>query len=338
MAEIPGEVAAVPGRELAWLNEQAAAVRAEIDHLRQDLLVVTRDIDSDRTALLLAANEQLVLAALRAEAVAEIAVQDLAAITAQLVLDGAKEPPLADAKLLAIVAHELRSPLVPIRAAANLLKRAHADEQLLTRLRIMIEHGVAHMSTLVEDLVDVGRAATGKFRLERRPIDLNAILALAVESCRPTMDSRLQHFRSTLAPGPVIVWGDHVRLTQIVSNLLENASKYTHQGGHISLAMAMHEGSVAITILDDGTGMTEDHLLHAFELFSQADRARHADERGLGVGLAIVRELVEAHGGSVAAHSAGLTLGSEFVIMLPLRAPDTGGDDHRDTPDLTRRT
>jgi len=310
------------GGELAWLNEQAGAVRAEIERMRLDLQAAARDIDRDRVPLLLAANEQLVLAALRAQVVAEIALKDLAAVAGQPPAAGGEKPRFGDAQHLAIVAHELRSPLVPIRAAASLLKRAHADEKLLARLQAMIEQGVAHMSSLVEDLLDVERAATGKFRLVRRPVDLTAILMFAVESCRPAMESRLQHLKTVLAPEPFIVWGDPVRLTQIFSNLLENASKYTQPGGHITLSVVVQEGSVSISVLDDGTGMDEAHLLRVFDLFDQGNRGAQPDNQGLGIGLAVVRELVEAHGGSVVARSAGKSLGSELVVTLPLRAHD----------------
>jgi len=310
---------------LASLNEQARAVRADIEQLRKSLLGATRNADHDQSKLLLAANEQLVLAALRAEAVAELARSDLAELAA-------RHPPsvsgqsaaAADVRLLAVVAHELRAPLVPIRAAASLLTRAHSDRELLARAKSMIEKGVAQMSGLVEDLLDVARASTGKFRLERGPVDLTAIMKLAAEHCRSSMDARQQTFDAALAPGPVIVNGDEHRLLQIATNLLDNASKYTQPKGHISLSMAMHDGSVTIAVRDDGAGLSEEQLRHVFDLFRQGDHPGDADSRGLGIGLAVVRELAEAHGGSVVAGSRGPNLGSEFVVSLPLSPHDEG--------------
>jgi len=335
MREPPDKVAAAPLATLAWLTEQARVVRTEVEQLRLELSGVTRDADHERSELLLAVNQQLMLAALRAESVAEIALNDLAELTARqpLAVVGAY-PQQADVRLLAIVAHELRAPLAPIRAAASLLTRAHADVELLARLRVMIESGVAHMSGLVDDLLDVARASTGKFRLECSEVDLTAILKLAAENCRLAMDARQQHFDAALAPGPLVVFGDAHRLLQIVSNLLDNASKFTRPQGHISLSMAMHDGSVTIAVRDDGDGLTEAQLPHVFDLFRQGDRPDTVDNRGLGIGLSVVRELAEAHGGSVVAGSRGPNLGSEFVVSLPLPALEEGADGGNRQDDL----
>lgn len=308
---------------LAWLNEQARVVREEIDQLRTQLQGVKHDADQERGELLVAVNQQLVLAALRAESVAEIALKDLALIKArQTLLAAGGFPRPEDVRLLAIVAHELRAPLAPIRAAASLLTRAHADEALLARLKLMIEGGVAHMSGLVEDLLDVARSSTGKFRIERGPVDLTAILRLAAENCRTSMNAKQQDFTAELSPDPLIVHGDAHRLLQIVSNLLDNASKFTRHRGHITLSMAMHDGSVSIAVRDDGEGLTAAQLPHVFDLFRQAIQPDAAENCGLGIGLSVVRELAEAHGGSVVAGSRGPDLGSEFVVTLPLDAAD----------------
>lgn len=319
---------------LAWLNEQARGVRAEVDQLRAELAGATPDADRERGELLRAVNEQLVLAALRAESVAEIALKDLAGLTGREPRSGTAHPvQAADIRLLAVVAHELRAPLVPIRAAASVLTRAHGDEALLVRLRMLIESGVGHMSALVEDLLDVTRASTGKLRLERGPVDLTAILRLAAENCRHAMAIRRQHLHDDVPPGPHVIYGDAHRLLQIVGNLLENASKFTRPGGHVRLSMAVHPSSVTITVADDGEGMTPEQLEHVFELFRQGRHEGAADARGLGIGLAVVRELAEAHGGSVVARSRGRGRGSEFVVSLPLRAhgDDDAGSDRQGT-------
>jgi signal transduction histidine kinase len=320
MNESPTGTAGEPATTLAWLNEQARVVRAEVDRLRAELAGAPPDTDHVRNELLRAVNEQLVLAALRAESVAAIALKDLAETSAREPAGTGRPARAADVKLLAMVAHELRAPLVPIRAAARLLTRAHGDEALLVRLTMLIESGVGHLSALIEDLLDVTRASTGKLRLERGPVDLTAILRLAAENYRLSMAARQQDLQEDVPPGPLVIYGDAHRLLQIVGNLLENASKFTRPGGHITLSLAMYPHSVTITVRDDGEGMSEEQLAHVFDLFRQGRQGGAADGRGLGIGLAVVRELAEAHGGSVVAVSPGPNLGSEFVVSLPLRA------------------
>jgi signal transduction histidine kinase len=160
------------------------------------------------------------------------------------------------------------------------------------------------------------------FRIERSPVDLTAILRLAAENCRTSMNAKQQDFTAELSPDPLIVQGDAHRLLQIFSNLLDNASKFTRHKGHITLSMAMHDGSVTIAVRDDGEGLTATQLPHVFDLFRQGIQPDAADSRGLGIGLSVVRELAEAHGGSVVAGSRGPGLGSEFVVTLPLEAVD----------------
>ena len=251
------------------------------------------------------ANEQLVLAALAA--------QELEA--------EAREAQRRQVRFLAIVAHELRNPLSPIRSAAELLNRARSDETLLERLQVVIKRQVAHMSRLVDDLLDGSRVTMGRFRLERAKVELTSTLRLAVETCQPDMDKRLQRLTLALPPSPVNVDGDAVRLAQVFSNLLDNASKYTPKGGAITLAMTREDAALAISVRDNGVGISAEALPHIFDLFMQDTHARTLHNGGLGIGLAVVRELVEAHGGSVVASSAGSGLGSDFVVTLPLVEP-----------------
>jgi signal transduction histidine kinase len=157
---------------------------------------------------------------------------------------------------------------------------------------------------------------------------MTAILNLAVETCRPALAARSQHLTIQLAPGPLLVLGDSLRLGQIISNLLDNASKYTARGGAITLTAVVLEHALQITVSDNGIGITADALPNIFELFMQGARAQALDTSGLGIGLAVVRDLVEAHQGTVAASSAGRDLGSEFIVTLPMApAPITA-----DTP------
>lgn len=241
----------------------------------------------------------------------------IAALTAQELEAHAKAAHDRQIKFMATVAHELRNPLNPIRTAAVLLKDERTDEPLLERLQVIIARQVAHMSRLVDDLLDGARASTGKFRLERVTVEMADVLGVAVESIRPAIDARKQHLTVKLPTHPLIVQGDPVRLTQVFSNLVDNASKYTPDGGAIALTVVAQSDALVITVSDSGVGITAEALPNIFDLFVQDPRGPARHNRGLGIGLAVVRELVVAHGGTVVGKSAGKDLGSEFVVTLP---------------------
>jgi diguanylate cyclase len=250
------------------------------------------------------ANEQLVIAALTAQ---QLEAQTEEAYTRQT-------------KFLAMVAHELRNPLIPITTAAGLLSRALKDEPLLAQLQAAIRRQVSLVSRLVDDLLDGSRVSAGKFRLECSMVEMAGILSLAVETCRPAVEARSQRLTIHLAPPPLLVFGDPLRLGQIFSNLLDNASKYTAKGGEISLTVMVLDRALQITVSDNGIGITPEALPNIFELFMQDASALALYHGGLGIGLAVVRDLVEAHGGTVTARSPGRDLGSDFVVMLPMAA------------------
>ena len=220
---------------------------------------------------------------------------------------------------LAMVAHELRNPLAPLRTAAELLSRAHGNEPLLTRLQLIIMRQVRRMARLVEDLLDASRGGTGKFHLERGSVELGGVLATAVEACRPTIDQRKQTLHLQLPQHLPELQGDALRLTQVFSNLLDNASRYTPEGGKITLTARVSDAALEVTVSDTGIGITPAALHTIFDLFVQETRAVELRRGGMGIGLAVVRELVLAHGGTVVARSAGPNLGSEFVVTLPLQ-------------------
>ena len=357
------EVAAAT-RTLALLNQQADSLRAELVELRRDLAEVQRGFGEVRGAQLMEANQQLVLAALRAESIAQATVKKLheltrlgqretrpdtpnrallldqprlrdlreaneqlvlAAVTAQELEEHATAAHHSQITFLAMVAHELRNPLTPILQAAELLHRPRMDDPRLERLQGVIKRQVTHMARLIDDLLDGSRISTGKFRLERGTVDMAEILSLAVETCQAAMEARLQHFDMKRPPKHLLIHGDATRLAQIFSNLLDNASKYTPKGGHIALAVEVLDHAMAITVSDDGIGVTAEALPRIFDLFEQDPRALTLHNGGLGIGLAVVRELVEAHGGTVVGKSAGADLGSEFVVTLPMpdRPPAT---------------
>jgi diguanylate cyclase (GGDEF)-like protein len=251
------------------------------------------------------ANEQLVIAAVASQELQH----EVEAVHSQQM------------KLLAVAAHELRNPLGPIRNAAEVLKHSRSEDALVSKMHGIIDRQVNHMSRLVEDLLDGARVSTGKFRIEHDSVNLSDVLGIALETCRAAIDAKGQQLRLSLPAEVVLVRGDAVRLTQIFSNLLDNASKYTHAGGVIAMKMAMRDRAVTVTVADNGIGITPSALPQVFDLFVQGTRALTAQNRGLGIGLAVVRELVEAHGGTVVATSAGKDRGSEFVVTLALAPP-----------------
>ena len=262
-------------------------------------------IDSDHWhAQLREANEKLVLAALTA--------QEL-----QAAADQARQ---RQAAFVAAVADELRNPLAPIRIASAMLGRAPTDEALLPRVQGMVEQQMTQMSRLVGDLIDASNVEAGGFELERRSVDLARVIDAAVAAHRPMLEQRAQRFESQRPAGALPVQGDAARLEQIVSNLLDNASKYTPDGGGIRLAVAVTADTLTLTVSDDGIGITAQMLPYVFEPFVQDTRALGFHGVGLGIGLTVVRALVRAHGGTLVAHSAGAARGSQFVVTLPLAA------------------
>ena len=250
------------------------------------------------------ANERLMLAALSSQELEELA-------------QGAHRQQI---QFMAMVAHELRSPLTPIRLATSLLLDRHSQDESTTRLKLIIDSQVSHMSRLIGDLLDGSRISTGKLRLERVAVEIVSILNSALETFRPAMEARNQRFRSLIPEGPVLFNGDAVRLAQIFTNLLDNASKYTPQGGSITMTMTMSEYDIAIAIIDDGVGISPEALPHIFDLFVQDTPALAHSKGGFGIGLAVVRDLVQAHDGNVTGHSEGRNLGSEFIVTLPITA------------------
>jgi diguanylate cyclase len=246
------------------------------------------------------ANEKLVLAALNAHEL--LAAAELARVR--------------HADFLAVLAHELRTPLTPIRLAASMLDDTRLED--LPKMKAVIERQVLHITRLLVDVLEVSRAGVGKLRLTKKRLDIAEILEQAVDTCVPAMDVRKQRFHSSLSPTPVMIHGDPVRLAQVFVNLLDNASKYTPQGGEIELTVANTGNELVITVIDSGIGMTTATLASMFEPFVQDPQAVAFNGDGLGIGLTVVRELVEAHGGQVIATSAGSGQGSEFIVTLPI--------------------
>ena len=220
-------------------------------------------------------------------------------------------------EFLAMLAHELRNPLAPISNAVQIMKRPNLDDVRLAWCRDVISRQIEHLVRLVDDLLDVSRISRGKIELKKEPIEVSAIVQRAVETSQPLIDISRHEFTVHLPPEPVIVEGDLVRLSQVVSNLLNNAAKYTDEGGRISLSVEPADGEVLIRVRDNGRGIESSALSNLFQMFYQVNRTIDRAEGGLGIGLALVKSLVAMHGGDVWARSEGRGKGSEFVIRLP---------------------
>jgi len=250
----------------------------------------------------------------------------LAALTARELQTAAERARQRHTAFLAAVADELRNPMAPIRIAAAMLGGLPTDEQLLPRVQGIVEQQLTQMSRLLGALVDAANLDTGGLALERRPVDMGQVIDAAVAASQPAMDERGQRFEAHRPPGALAMQGDAVRLEQIVSNLLDNASKHTYDGGRISLSVVVTAESLALTVSDDGIGITPQMLPYVFEPFVQDTHALGFHGVGLGIGLTVVRALVRAHGGDLVAHSAGAGRGSQFVVTLPLAAGAASGD------------
>lgn len=221
-------------------------------------------------------------------------------------------------QLLSAVAHELRSPLGVLTNVAQLLNSPQSGAALYQWASGALERQTAHMSRMVEDLLDLARIRRGKLTLHLESIDLRAIAERGVEMSRPLIDAGKHSLEVALPPDPLPVSGDPGRLVQVVSNLLNNAAKFTPERGHIRLTLAREDGLAAVRVRDDGKGISKEMLSRVFDIFTQVDPAGVDRAGGLGIGLALVRQLVELHGGTVEAFSDGPGQGSEFVVRLPL--------------------
>jgi signal transduction histidine kinase len=234
-------------------------------------------------------------------------------------------------EFLAMLAHELRNPLAPIRNALHVMQLAGDDVRALTEVRDMMERQVCHLVRLVDDLMDVSRISRGKIELRKQRLDVAAAVRNALEIARPLVEAAGHEVTLALPSEPLVVEADPARLVQVVANLLNNASKYTEPGGRIWLSAARDAGHAVVRVQDTGIGIPTEMLPHVFDMFVQVDAAVSRSQGGLGIGLTLVKRLVELHGGSVEAASGGPGLGSEFIVRLPL-AVESGAAPRADTP------
>jgi len=282
------------------LSERAASagVREETQcaENERNAAVETQNID------LRQANEHLVLATIEAQELRE------AAQTARRLQD----------EFLAMLAHELRNPLGPIRNAVEVLARLDSGQPVPRPTLDIIRRQVHHMVRLLDDLLDVSRLTQGKVTLQRRPTDVAEFINQAIEATHDIVKERGQQLTLDIPSVPLHVHGDAVRLAQVFSNLLQNASKYTQAGGSITVRAQRKDESVVIRVIDNGMGISTQALPYVFELFAQDERPMVRSQGGLGIGLTVVRRTVELHEGTVEAFSNGTGQGSEFVVTLPL--------------------
>ncbi len=221
-----------------------------------------------------------------------------------------RESGLRKDEFLAMLAHELRNPLAPISAAAELLQTKTLDANVTKKASEVISRQVKHMTALIDDLLDVSRVTRGLVTIERIPLDLKSVVYSAAEQVQPFIGAKGHHLLFDLAGESAYVLGDQKRLVQVVSNLLNNAAKYTPQGGRIEVRLTANEGMLELRISDNGIGMPLDLQPHVFELFTQAERTSDRTQGGLGIGLALVKNLIGLHGGTVACTSEGDGKGS----------------------------
>ncbi len=223
-------------------------------------------------------------------------------------------------EFMATLGHEMRNPLAPLSNAVYLLELHQTTDELVLQARDIVKRQVQHLARLADDLLDISRIAQGKIELCKEAVEIGAVVNDAVQMSKPHLDARNHNFEFTLPSRQLYVEGDPARLLQILVNLLNNAAKYTEPGGRVWLFVEEVEGQIEIRIRDTGVGIPQELLPHVFELFTQGEWTAEYSQGGIGIGLALVRRLVELHGGTIGAFSKGFGAGSEFLVKLPALA------------------
>lgn len=305
-AAYPGSMQRVSSDDMMPAPAREQSLLARIEQLERDAAQMRqalreRDGQLQQAEHLRDANEHLVMAA----------------IEAQGLRDDAEATNRRQNEFLAMLAHELRNPLAPIGMAGALLARAPNASPQVLQMTNVVKRQVDHMSRLLDDLLDAARISGGKIKLTRAPVALADVLAQAIETVMPRLKERQQKLIVDVPGASIVLDVDAVRLTQVFTNLLGNASKYTGDHGQVRLAVAIDDGVATVTVSDNGTGIGADVLPHIFDLFTQGPRSLARSEGGLGVGLNVVSNLVTMHGGRVEARSDGIGHGSTFTVTLP---------------------
>ena len=297
------EMQTAQGYSLGAVDYILSPVNAEVLRSKVKVFVELYQMQVRTRAM---ADERVVLA--RAEA---------ARLAAEEVARDLREASRRKDEFLAMLSHELRNPLAPIRNAVEVMRRVSPSEPVLAMARDIIDRQAAQLARLVDELLDVSRISQGKIVLRKESAELGRIVAQAVETARPLIDARGQKLVIDMPPGQVWLSADPTRLAQVLANLLHNACKYTPEGGRIDLSVGATAGEATILVRDNGNGIDPQLLPHVFELFVQGDRSLDRSQGGLGVGLTLVKRLVEMHNGRIEATSAGLGKGALFRVTLP---------------------
>jgi PAS domain S-box-containing protein len=229
-------------------------------------------------------------------------------------------------EFLAMLGHELRSPLAPIRNAVSVMQLEPVVSPTVKSCRDLIDRQLSHLTRLVDDLLDIGRITAGKVVLHKTALDLADVIVRGIEATKPMFDSRQQQLGVSLGSEPVFVSGDLTRLVQVLQNLLHNAAKFTPIGGYIMVSLDREDRCAVVRVKDNGRGMSPRALCEVFDLFMQEDAAANPSDSGLGIGLTLARSLVEMHGGTIGATSPGRDQGSVFTVMLPLLPRQHAGE------------
>jgi signal transduction histidine kinase/ActR/RegA family two-component response regulator len=304
------------------LREELRSLRQECARLREQLAAVVSGSQADRERRRAALN-------LMEDAVEARQALQRENLERRRIEEELRQADRRKDEFLAMLAHELRTPLAPIRNSLGVLRLAGTDKAAIEHVYEMLERQVSHMVRLVDDLLEVSRITRGKIELQKNDVELALVVQSAVEASRPLIDSAAHQLAIDLPEEPIILHADPVRVRQVLANLLNNAAKFTKAGGQIWLTVARAGSMAQISVRDNGRGIPAEMLPKVFELFSQVDRTYNRTQAGLGIGLTLVRTLVEMHGGQVEAKSEGPDMGSEFVVRLPVAAA-VGGRRLRD--------
>jgi signal transduction histidine kinase/ActR/RegA family two-component response regulator len=315
--------------ELAWANE---SLQNEIEQLRQENEELARRLaeaqvssQTDRQARRAALN-------LMEDAVAARAAEQHENTERRRVEAELREADRRKDEFLAMLAHELRNPLAPIRNSVQILRLNGTDAIAAEEVCETLDRQVDHMIRLVDDLMEVARITRGKIALQKERVELSTVVRNAIEISMPLIEAAHHQLEVRMPEEPIYLNGDAVRLAQVFANLLNNASKFTPEGGQISLVAEREHADAVVTLRDNGIGIAAEMLPRVFDLFTQADRGHRRLAGGLGIGLTLVQRLVELHGGQISVNSDGPGLGSEFVVRLPLEKQKSSGAKDRLLP------
>ncbi|CAL60521.1 Putative signal transduction histidine kinase [Herminiimonas arsenicoxydans] len=315
---ISGSAAALPSREADQFRQTIADLLLRIDREAEQLRTKTADLLTQVDELQEVTKSKQVLEALVLQLREANENLVLAAFGAQDMQAKAESANHRQEEFLSMLAHELRSPLAPIAMAADLLGKITTAHPMLPKLYGIISRQVGHMAHLVDDLLDASRVSTGNITLQKRSLLLSEIIDSAVETSQPFINQRNQQLTITLPEDTVVINGDLVRLAQAFANLIINATKFTPVDGHIDISAQVLADVVKVSIKDNGMGIAPDIQPFIFDLFRQGPHSLDRSQGGLGIGLSLVRTVVQMHGGTVSVYSAGLGCGSEFFVVLPI--------------------